>query len=189
MKTARWGLATTRILLAATLAAAGSHAVQAAGTVSGAGTSAGLAPQSVPKADEVLKSHTCAVQLAKNAWFDKMAEADPTLVAAVCTDMRAATILAGHKHLDKIADADHFLCRRLTQYHTATERLLRNAHADRVIELDPQGIYWAMDRRPAYARLLSGHVFFYKMVSDNPELGRVVASHIGAPKPSFLLER
>src|SRR6185437_10697197 len=115
MKTARWGLAASGALLAVALVTTGAAVM--ADTASGA--TAGLPPQSVPAPQVVLKSRTAAMELAHNIWFDKMAEANPGLVAAVCANQKAADIIAGHPHLDKIADADHFLCRRLTKYHTA----------------------------------------------------------------------
>jgi hypothetical protein len=144
----------------------------------GSSAAAGSNQHEYGNGDVVRTSRTAAVQLARDVWFDKIAAANPSIVATVCNDPKAATVLAAHPHLGKVADADHLLCRRLTRWHTATEVLLRNPQLDRVVELDPQGMYWAMDRRPAYARVLSGHVLFYKMVSDNPELGSVVASHM-----------
>jgi hypothetical protein len=145
---------------------------------SGPAASVSVNPQTIPPEEVVLKNRKIAEQLAREEWFDKVADANPRLVAAVCAHPHAATILAAHKHLAAIADADHLLCRRLTRWSDATEVLLRNADCDRVVQLDPEGIYWAIERRPAYARLLAGHQMFYKMMNDNPDLGRVIAQHM-----------
>lgn len=157
----------------------------AAGT--GDGTSAGairstLSPQTLPAtvpAEEVVyKSSFIARQLAREDWFDKAAAANPRLVAAVCSHAWAANIVAKHRHLAAIADADPYLCRRLTQWPEATFNLLRNPQADHVIERDPQGIYYAIAKRPSVARLVAGHQQFYHMVEQNPDLGNFIIAHM-----------
>jgi hypothetical protein len=144
----------------------------------GSSAAGGMNAHEYGAGDVVGTSRTAAVQLVRDVWFDKIAAANPSIVAVVCNDPKAATILAAHPHLGKVADADHLVCRRLTRWNSATEVLLRNPYLDHVVALDPQGIYWAMNRRPAYARVLAGHVMFYRMVAENPELGSVVASHM-----------
>jgi hypothetical protein len=179
--TKAWGLALTLLTVSAFGAILPCLGQSGGGTTSGVTANrteqTGLGPAQLPPDYKLGTSGTLAVQLARDPWFDKAAQANPALVQAVCENRKAATILASHHHIAQIVEADPLLCRRLTRWHTATEALLRNPYADIVIEADPQGIYWAMARRPAYARVLAGHVFFYKMVADNPDIGRIVANY------------
>lgn len=139
---------------------------------------AGLPPQALPCLEKVRKSRTIARQLAKDEWLDRIAAAYPPIIEAICEHPDAAALVAAHPHIAQIADVDHYLCRRLTRWHHATEVLLRNPHADHVITLDPQGIYWAIERRPAYGRLLAGHAQITGMINYDPNIGRVLTEHM-----------
>jgi hypothetical protein len=134
------------------------------------------APAAV-SADKIRKSRRVAYMMARYEWLDKVAEADPLIIAAICERPGPARILAQHRHIDKLAEADHYLCRRLTRWKGAAEQLVRNMKCDRVIALDPEGIYYAMDRDPHIATVLAGHVRFDEMMMTNPDLGRAIAQH------------
>jgi hypothetical protein len=146
--------------------------------VSGRTPKEGLPPQALPNVAAVRKSRTIAVQLAKDEWLDRIAAAYPPIIEAICEHPKAAAIVAGHHRIAEIAAADHYLCRRLTRWHHATEVLLRNPMADKVIALDPQGMYWAIERRPAYGRLLAGHAEFATIINDDPNMGRLLSDHM-----------
>src|SRR5277367_3208828 len=109
MKKSRWGIAGRMLLLCTLAGTAWSAALAADGTTTGAPTkdnptnvvdikpaasssttSVGLSPQTIPLESAVRKSRTIAAQLARDVWFDKMADANPRLVAAVCSHPRAA---------------------------------------------------------------------------------------------------
>ena len=141
-------------------------------TLPGTATTSAITPE------RVKRDYWIAFRLAKNPWFDKIAEADPRIVAAVCQHNGAARRLAMHHHLDKIAEADHYLCRRLCQWEGATQKLIRNPYADKVIALDPQGMAFALNRKPEYARLLAKHPTMNLLADYNRDFPREMQRHI-----------
>lgn len=138
----------------------------------GSATTAAISPE------RVKRDYWIAFRLAKNPWLDKIVEADPRLVAAICQHSYPARELAMHHHLDKIAEADHYLCRRLCQWEGATQKLLRNPYADKVIALDPQGMAFAMNRKLEYARLLAKHPTMNLLADYNRDFPREMQKHI-----------
>lgn len=128
--------------------------------------------------ERIKKDYWIAFRLAKAPWLDKVVEADPRIVAAICQHNGAARQLAMHRHLDKIAESDHYLCRRLCQWEGATQKLLRNPYADKVIALDPQGMAFAMNRKPEYARLIARHPQFCQLADDDRNFPREMQKHI-----------
>ncbi len=128
--------------------------------------------------DRIKKDYWIAYRMAKYEWLDVVAAADPRIIAAICTHPFPAAVLAKHKRLDKIAEADHYLCRRLTQWENATQKLIRNPMADKVIALDPQGMVFAMNRKPEYARLIARHPMFDNLAALDRDFPREMAKHI-----------
>jgi len=128
--------------------------------------------------ERIKKDYWIAFRLAKNPWLDKIAEADPRIVAAICQHHDAAKLLAKHRHLDKIAEADHYLCRRLTQWEGSTQQLLRSPYADKVIALDPQGMVYAINRKPEYARIIARHPMMQNLASLDRDFPREMQKHI-----------
>ncbi len=137
-----------------------------------------LKTPAVASPERIKKDKWIAYRLANYVWLDRAAQADPRILAAICEHPGPAKKLAQHRHLDRLADADHYLCRRLTRWHDATQKLIRNKYCDHVIALDPEGIYFAIERDPAVARLLARDPMFNQMVDLNPDLGRVIAQHM-----------
>ncbi len=127
---------------------------------------------------DVRSDRRTAVQMAKYHWLDKVALADPGIVAAITTHYTAALELAKHPRIGEIAEADHYLCRRLTKWKTVARRLAKNGNADKVIALDPEGMYRAIRRDKATARRLVKNPMFDQMVSENPDLGKLVAAYM-----------
>lgn len=127
---------------------------------------------------DVRSDRRTAVQMAKYHWLDKVAESDPGIVAAITTHYTAALELAKHPRLGEIAEADHYLCRRLTKWKTVARRLAKNGEADKVVALDPEGMYRAIRRDKATARRLVKNPMFDQMVYDNPDLGKLVAAYM-----------
>lgn len=117
-------------------------------------------------------------KLASLRWFDRVALAQPEVVASITSYSSSATILARHPHIDKIAEADPYLCRRLTKWPSAGRALARNARAYKVIARDPEGIYRAIKNDRSYAKLLSKNPYFNQMVVENPELGKVLSRYL-----------
>lgn len=117
--------------------------------------------------EKVRKTQWLAYRLAKYAYFEKVAEADPRIVAAVCAHPGPAKILAKHRHLDKIAEADHYLCRRLCRWKGSTDKLVRNPFFDRVVALDPAGMYFAMNRNPVYSRVMARQQTFWDLTDND----------------------
>ncbi|OPZ89936.1 MAG: hypothetical protein BWY75_00941 [bacterium ADurb.Bin425] len=111
-------------------------------------------------------------------WFDRVALAQPEVVASITSYSSSATILAQHPHIDKIAEADPYLCRRLTKWRSAGRALARNSRAYKVIARDPEGIYRAIKNDRSYAKLLSKNPYFNQMVVENPELGKVLSRYL-----------
>lgn len=126
----------------------------------------------------IRKSYRLAYVMAKYEWLDKISAADPRVLAAICERPGPAAVLARHRHIDKLAASDHYLCRRLTRWKRATDNLVHNPKADQVINLDPQGIYFAIDRDPHVATLLASHTMFDNMVTSNPDLARAFDQHM-----------
>lgn len=127
---------------------------------------------------DVRSDRRTAVQLAKYHWLDKVAASDPGIVAAITTHYTAALELAKHPRIGEIAEADHYLCRRLTKWKTVARRLAKNGEADKVVALDPEGMYRAIRRDRATARRLVKNPMFDQMVYDNPDLGKLVAAYM-----------
>ncbi len=127
---------------------------------------------------DVRSDRRTAVQMAKYHWLDKVAESDPGIIAAITTHYTAAMELAKHPRIGEIAEADHYLCRRLTKWKTVARRLAKNGEADKVVALDPEGMYRAIRRDKATARRLVKNPMFDQMVYDNPDLGKLVAAYM-----------
>jgi hypothetical protein len=126
----------------------------------------------------IRKSRRMAYQMAKYEWLDKVAAANPQVLEAICERPGAARLLAQHRHIAAMADADHYLCRRITRWKYATNQLIHNPQAAHVINLDPEGIYYAIDRDPHVATVLASHVRFDEMMEFNPDLARVMDQHM-----------
>lgn len=131
-----------------------------------------------PTPERIKRDWWLAYRLAKMPWLDKVVEADPRIVAAICSHPGPAKELAQHKHLDKIAESDHYTCRRLTQWNGATEKLVRSKWADKVIALDPQGMVFALNRNPKYARLLARNPNFSNLTDLDRDWTRDMAKRI-----------
>ncbi|MBX9688533.1 MAG: hypothetical protein K2X27_17625 [Candidatus Obscuribacterales bacterium] len=165
--------------LAAILTLGATHSVQAAdeqpalrNPLPGSASTAAITPE------RVKRDYWLAWRLAQYEWLDKVAEADPRIIAAICSHSGPAKLLARHKHLDKIAESDHYLCRRLTQWNGATEKLLRNPYADKVIALDPQGMAYALNKKPSYGRMLGRHEMLDSLADSNRDFPRELSKHI-----------
>lgn len=141
-------------------------------TLPGSASTAAITPE------RVKKDYWIAYRLARYPWLDKVVEADPRIVAAICQHAGPARQLAMHHHLDKIAESDHYLCRRLCQWEGATQKLIRNPYADKVIALDPQGMAFALNRKPEYARLLAKHPTFNELADSSRDMTREMQRHI-----------
>lgn len=129
-------------------------------------------------AQKIRKSRRLAYVMAKYHWLDKVAASNPEVLAAICERPGAARILAQHRHIDAMADVDHYLCRRITRWKGATNKLIRNPKAAHVINLDPEGIYYAIDRDPHVGTVLALHVRFDEMLEFDPQLGHVLDQHM-----------
>lgn len=140
--------------------------------IPGSTSTAAVSPESI-KTDYWL-----AYRMAKYEFLDKVAEADPRIIAAICSHKHPAKVLAQHRHLDKIAEQDHYLCRRITQYNEATEKFLRNPMADKVIALDPQGMVYAMNRNKKYGRLIARHPMWDSLADADRDFPREMAKHV-----------
>lgn len=138
---------------------------------------AGMNP-AVITPERVRRDQWIARRLAKYAWFDKVAEADPRLVAAVCAHPGPARQLAMHRHLDKIAEADKYTCRRLTQWEGATQKLIRHPYFEQVVARDPEGMYFALDRKPEYARVMARQQTFWNLTNLDRNMGREYQKHM-----------
>lgn len=119
--------------------------------------------------------HT-ARRMAKYHWLDKAAEADPSLVEAICSHYTAACILAKHPRLGAVAQFDHYTCRRLTKWKSVARILAKNGECQKVVLLDPEGMYRALKRDKRLAKILSTNPMFDQMLVDNPDLGRMMAT-------------
>lgn len=135
------------------------------------------APQML-KAERVRKDVGCAKRLAQYRWVDRMAMADPSIVAAICSYSASAKLLAKHPHIGNIAEADHYFCRRLTKWRGAARALVSNPEAYKVIARDPEGIYRAIKNDRSIAKILSKNMHYEQMIVENPELGKVLARYM-----------
>jgi len=135
------------------------------------------APQML-KAERVRKDVGCAKRLAQYRWVDRMAMADPALVAAICSYSSSAKLLAKHPHIGNIAEADHYFCRRLTKWRGAARALVANPEAYKVIARDPEGIYRAIKNDRSIAKILAKNMHYEQMIVENPELGKVLARYM-----------
>lgn len=129
-------------------------------------------------ASHVRRDGNTARRMAKYHWLDRAAQADPAIIEAICSHRSAAKLLCKHPRLKDIAEADHYLCRRLTKWKSVARMLASNPQADRVIFLDPEGIYYAIKRDRSIARRLAKNPMFEEMIADNPDLGKFIASYM-----------
>ena len=128
--------------------------------------------------ERIKRDYWLAYRMANYLWLDKVVEADPRIVAAICSHPGPAKVLAQHEHLDKIAEADHYTCRRLTQWNGATEKLVRSKWADKVIALDPEGMVFALNRNKKYARLIARNQMFDNLCDIDRDWGREMAKRV-----------
>jgi hypothetical protein len=134
--------------------------------------------QTPSAAGKVKLDRSIAYSMARDPWLYKTAAADPSVLESICKYAGAAKLLAKNRHLGDLAESDHYLCRRLTRWRGATLALVRNPQADRVIALDPEGIYRAIDLHPSIAYVLAKNIMFHQMITENPDLGKFIASHM-----------
>lgn len=139
--------------------------------------STGISTQPITP-EHIRHNRWIAYRLAKNPWLDKLAEADPRIIAAITAHSGPSKILAQHHHLDKIAEADHYLCRRLTRWEGATQKLCRSPYFDKVVALDPQGMYYALERKPEYADVMIRQTMYCELANSDRDMGRYVEKHI-----------
>ncbi len=116
--------------------------------------------------------------MAKYHWLDKVAEADPGVVASICHHYWAALTLAQHPRLGEIAQWDHYTCRRLTKWKTVARMLAKNGECAKVVAYDPEGIYRAIKRDKTLARMLTTNPQFDQMIAENPDLGVLIAQYM-----------
>ena len=126
----------------------------------------------------IRKDWWTAYRMAADPWLYKEAASDPSILAAICAYPWAAKRLAANPHLGMLAECDHYLCRRLTRWYSSTWVLVQAPEADRVIALDPEGIFMAIERDPGVAHALARNAMFNQMITENPDLGRFIAQHM-----------
>ena len=119
-----------------------------------------------------------AQKMAKNHWLEKAVAADPSLIDAITQYSSAAKILAKHPRIGTIAEADHYTCRSITKWKTASRNLARNPEVKEVIDCDPEGMYRAIKRDSKIGKLLVKQPDFSQIVVDNPDLGKLLATHM-----------
>lgn len=124
------------------------------------------------------KDRGAANAMARYHLLDKAARANPQLIESVTDFHSAAMILAKHPRLGEIAEADHYLCRRLTRWKSVARALAVNPQADRVIALDPEGIYSAVKKDRQLAKILARNPMFHHMISENPDLGQLLSTYM-----------
>ncbi|HEY9788586.1 MAG TPA: hypothetical protein V6D17_24575 [Candidatus Obscuribacterales bacterium] len=129
-------------------------------------------------AKRVRKDKSTACEMARYHWLDKACEANPQLVESITKHHKAAMILAKHPRLGDIAETDHYLCRRLTRWKDVSRELARNKEADRVVVLDPEGIYRAIKRDKQVAKILAKNPMFQRMIGENPDLGKLLSTYM-----------
>jgi hypothetical protein len=130
------------------------------------------------KPDRIRRDGRTAMKMAHYHWLDKVVEGNPAVLEAIVSHRSAALALTKHPRLAQIAETDHYLCRRLTVWRSVSLSLAQNPEAYRVIVLDPEGIYRAIKRDRRVARTLAKNPNFDEMVTDNPDLGRMIALYI-----------
>ncbi len=135
-------------------------------------------PQQPTRSNKIKVDRLIAYRLARDPWLYKSAAADPSVLESICKYAGAAKLLAKNRHIGDLAESDHYLCRRLTRWRGATLELVKNPQADRVIALDPEGIYRAIDLHPSIAYTLAKNIMFHQMITENPDLGKFIASHM-----------
>lgn len=128
--------------------------------------------------NRIRKDRRSANAIARNHWLDKAAQGNPQLIESITDFHSAAMIIAKHPRVGDIAEADHYLCRRLTRWKNVARALALNPQADRVIALDPQGIYTAVKKDRQLARLLARNPMFHHMISENPDLGQLLSTYM-----------
>lgn len=149
-------------------------------------TSSNAAPAKTAAAEEkpttrrerIRKDSRIAWRMAGDPMLYKIAAADPSILEVICDHPLAAWRVARNRHLGELAECDHYLCRRLTHWRMSTWALVKNPQADRVIALDPEGIYRAINRDPGVAHALAKNIQFNQMVTENPDLGKFIAQHM-----------
>lgn len=119
-----------------------------------------------------------ARKMAKDHWLEKAVAADPSLIDAITQYSSAAKILAKHPRIGRIAEADHYTCRRITRWKTASRDLARNPEVKQVIDCDPEGMSRAIKRDSKIGKLLVKQPDFSQIIVDNPELGKLLATHM-----------
>ena len=119
-----------------------------------------------------------ARKMAKDHWLEKAVAADPSLIDAITQYSSAAKILAKHPRIGTIAEADHYTCRNITRWKTASRNLARNPEVKEVIDCDPEGIVRAIKRDSKIGKLLVKQPDFSQIIVDNPELGKLLATHM-----------
>jgi len=126
--------------------------------------------------NRIRRDRKTANMMARYHWLDKAALADPQLIESITDYHSAAMLIAKHPRLGDIAEADHYLCRRLTRWKDVARALAVSPQADRVITLDPEGIYRAVKRDRRLPKLLARNPMFHRMIVDNPDLGRLLST-------------
>lgn len=145
-------------------------------------TAPALRPNLPSQTPEPLKhmrrNRGAANTLARYHWLDKAIDANSNLLDSVTSYHSASKILVKHPRLGEIAEADHYLCRRLTQYPDVARMLAASPYADKVIGLDPEGIYRAVKKDRSIARKLAKNPMFHNMIGENPDLGRLISTYM-----------
>jgi hypothetical protein len=126
----------------------------------------------------VRRDRSAANSMARYHWLDRAAQANPNLIESITDYHSAAMLLAKHPRLGQIAEADHYLCRRLTRWKDVARKLVANPQADKVIALDPEGIYRAVKKDRRIARNLARNPMYYRMIGENPDLGRLLSTYM-----------
>jgi hypothetical protein len=128
--------------------------------------------------NRVRRNRSAANAIAKYHWLDRAAQADPQLIESITDYHSAAKILVTHRRLGEIAEADHYLCRRLTRWKDVARKLAANPQADRVIGLDPEGIYRAIKNDRRLPKILARNPMYYRMIGENPDLGKILSTYM-----------
>lgn len=128
--------------------------------------------------NRIRRDRGTANTMARYHWLDRAAQADPQLIESITEYHFSAMLLAKHPRLGEIAEADHYLCRRLTRWKDVSRALASNPHADRVIALDPEGIYRAIKNDRRLPKRLAKNPMFHRMISDNPDLGKLLSTYM-----------
>ena len=128
--------------------------------------------------NRVRRDRNAANSMATYHWLDRAAQANPQLIESITDYHSAAMLLAKHPRLGQIAEADHYLCRRLTRWKDVARKLAANPQADKVIALDPEGIYRAIKKDRKIAKSLARNPMYYRMIGENPDLGRLLSTYM-----------